>query len=189
MTWRTPLTHFFFHPIGQAFDPQPAPKRQGSSTPKAKRSHYQLLSSIYSIGKGHRKNQDGSSDPWFPTPSPWLGPWPMLHQACPNPKYLAGFNDGQAEGHVSLWDSRASMSLLRSVCKLAPATKNENRRGNQERTIPCTLVSFTYKQGSPNQFQEKTHASPPVRRGWSDGSCGLKQSKKPHPCTSLMEAI
>lgn len=47
-------------------------------------------------------------------------------KACLSPKYLAGSSGGQAGGHVSLWVSRASMSLSRSVCTSAPATANED---------------------------------------------------------------
>ena len=53
---------------------------------------------------------------------------PSCHPA-PGPSYLAGSSGGQAGGHVSLWDSRASMSLSRSVCTSAPATVNDDGRG------------------------------------------------------------
>lgn len=76
-----------------------------------------------------------------------LGPVILAHAS--QPPYLTGSSGGQAGGHVSVWDSRASMSLSRSVCTLAPATANEDGQGGghegKRRAGPHALVSFPHR--------------------------------------------
>ena len=128
MAWRT-AAHLFL-PTRQDRPLHPsAPRRQGSSgrTSSNRESSTSCSRAVWALA--HRRGCPGDKGlrvPYAAVPAPLSLPglcfWPTLHHVCSGPEYLAGSSGGQAGGHVSLWDSKASMSLFRSVSTSAPAT-------------------------------------------------------------------
>lgn len=115
--------------------------------------------------RGTRKNQPGSSSLLSPPP---LASKPVilatLPHACPDPQYLAGSSGGQAGGHVTLWVSRALMSLSLSVCTSAPATVNADRRGDVRRAEKESGIpfGFTHRRKTPRTASSERNGAWPA---------------------------
>lgn len=87
-----------------------------------------------------------------------------LPHACPDPQYLAGSSGGQAGGHVTLWVSRALMSLSLSVCTSAPATVNADRRGDVRRAEKESGIpfGFTHRRKMPRTASSERNGAWPA---------------------------
>ena len=138
-----PGPSFPSHPVGWALSPPSAPGSQGFSSNRKPSAAAPSSSRLRPTARA-TAGPKPLPGPAVPTASHCQACRPATPpRACPGPSYLAGSSGGQAGGHVSLWDSSASMSLSRSVCTSAPATVNDDGvggRGMRRRVqIPASL--------------------------------------------------